>query len=159
MKQKSPANRQVTSIRRKAIEGIVAGDRFCVNRTFAESEVDAFSEMSKDFNPVHFEEHFARERGFNGRICHGLLVGGMLTEIGGQIGWLAAEMAFQFKKPVYFGETVTCELVITRIGENGYAEAEAEFRNGEGLIVIEGRLTGYLPTMEQRRIMGEMENL
>ncbi len=32
------------------------------------------------------------------KYAHGLLVGSMLTEIGGQLGWLATEMDFKFQK-------------------------------------------------------------
>jgi len=150
------STRKTTPIRQKAIEGIVAGDCFRVTRTFYETEVAAFSDISGDFNPVHFDDRFARARGFSGRICHGLLVGGLLTEIGGQIGWLATRMDFQFKKPVYFGDTVTCDLVIARVGDNGCAEADAVFTDQTGRVVIEGRLSGFLPGPEQRQIMEEM---
>ncbi len=146
----------MTEIRQRAIQGLAKGDRFRVTRTFDNASVDAFADISKDYNPVHFSDRFARVRGFNGTVCHGLLVGSMLTEIGGQIGWLATEMGFRFKKGVNFGETVSCTLEITEIRDNGYSEATAIFENAAGEIVIEGRLTGYLPTESQREIMGEM---
>jgi len=74
-----------------------------------------FAEISRDYNPVHFDARFASIKGFSNPICHGLLIAGMVTEIGGQIGWLASGMNFRFVKPVYFGDTIECRLTITEI--------------------------------------------
>lgn len=144
------------SMRRRAIGGIKAGDRFAVSRTFEESDMHAFAEVTRDYNPVHFDERFARSRGFSGRICHGLLVGAMLTEIGGQMGWLATHMRFDFKKAVYLNETITCELEITGVDEKGRAEAEAVFTAGDGRIVLTAQLGGILPGEGQKRVMRQM---
>ena len=143
----------MSHIRKKTIEGLSEGDRFSVTRTFHETDVVLFAEMTKDYNPVHFDTGFVKAKGFRGRICHGMLVGSMISEIGGQIGWLASEMQFQFKKPVYFGDTVTCEMTITQISEKGWATATGEYRNQEGTIVMEALLKGILPGMEEKRAM------
>lgn len=75
--------------RKKTIEGIKVGDTFSVSRKFSEKEMIQFAEITRDYNPVHFDERFTEAKNFKGRICHGLLVASMITEIGGQIGWLA----------------------------------------------------------------------
>ena len=93
----------MSEIRRKAIAGLKIGDSFTIRRTFTEADMTAFAGITRDYNPVHFENRFAALKNFNDRICHGLLVASMLTEVGGQIGWLASVMNFRFKKPVYFG--------------------------------------------------------
>ena len=87
------------SIRKKAIEGFQVGDTFSISRTFSEDDVIRFAEITRDYNPIHFDDRFAAVKGFEGRICHGLLAAGLLTEIGGQIGWLASSMHFQYRKP------------------------------------------------------------
>ena len=114
-------------IREKTIEGLKTGDSFTVTRRSTEDDVKNFANISLDYNPVHFDSRFSIAKGFSGRICHGLLVGSMITEIGGQIGWLATEMAFKFKKPIYFGDTITCTFTLNRIDEKGYAEANPYF--------------------------------
>jgi 3-hydroxybutyryl-CoA dehydratase len=92
-------------IREKTLEGLKTGDFFSISRTFTEEDVIRFAAITRDYNPVHFDERFSGAKSFSGRICHGLLVASMISEIGGQIGWLASEMKFHFKKPVYIGET------------------------------------------------------
>jgi predicted nucleotidyltransferase len=80
----------------------------------------------------------------------------MLTEIGGQIGWLASEMNFRFKNPVYFGDTVTCTLTITQIDHKNRARAKAQFKNRQGTVVLEAELAGILPGDRERQVLRAM---
>lgn len=143
-------------IRRKAVEGLKAGDTFSVSRSFSEQDVVSFSGISRDYNPVHFDERFAKAKNFDGRICHGLLVASLLTEIGGQIGWLASGMRLEFRKPVYFGDTVKCDFTIIHIDGRGCAKAAAVFTNESGVTVLEASLTGILPGAREKQIMEEI---
>jgi 3-hydroxybutyryl-CoA dehydratase len=140
-------------IRNKALAGLKRGDAFTVSRTFTEQETLVFAEISRDYNPVHFEPRFAKVKNFHGRICHGLLVASLLTEIGGQMGWLASGMQFRFKKPVYFGDTIACCLTITELDDRNRATAEAVFTNQQEEIVLEASLTGLLPGVPEQRVM------
>ena len=147
----------MSEIRKRAIQGLKIGDSFTVARTFTEKDMMKFGEISRDYNPVHFDRRFAAAKNFNGRICHGLLVAGMLTEIGGQIGWLASEMNFRFKQPVYFGDTIECSLTITEIDAlSQRARAEAVYRNQENTVVLEAELAGILPGTRERQILDAM---
>ena len=146
----------MSNIREKAIAGLKRGDSFAVSRTFTEQETRAFADLSRDYNPVHFDDRFAELKNFRGRICHGLLVGSLLTEIGGQIGWLASGMNFRFKKPVYFGDTIECRFTITELDERNRAKAEAVFKNQQDEIVIEPHLTGVIPGSPEQRVMKAM---
>jgi acyl dehydratase len=83
-------------------------------------------------------------------------VASLLTEIGGQLGWLASGMQFRFKKPVYFGDTITCCLTITELDDRNRAIAEAVFKNQQEEIVIEADLTGILPGVPEKRVMEVM---
>jgi 3-hydroxybutyryl-CoA dehydratase len=146
----------MSEIRKKTIQGLKAGDTFTVSRRFREEDISAFAHITRDYNPVHFDSRFSDAKDFKSRICHGLLVGSILTEIGGQIGWLASVMNFRFRQPVYFDETVTCRFTITDIDEHRRARAEAVYLNTEGRIVLEAELEGILPDESERRILGAM---
>ena len=146
----------MSEIRQRAIAGLKAGDTFTVTRTFTEADMIAFAGITRDYNPVHFDDRFAAVKNFNGRICHGLLVAGMLTEIGGQMGWLASVMNFRFKKPVYFGDTITCKLTITDIDERNHSRAIAEYQNEEGLLVLEADLEGIVPAEPEQEVLAAM---
>ena len=143
-------------IRERAVEGLQVGDVFSMTRTFTTQDVMFFADISGDFNPVHFDARFAKAKKFDACICHGLLVIGPLTEIGGQIGWLASGMKIKFKKPVYSGDTVECVFTITEIDERDNAKAEAVFSNQNGTVVAEVILTGKVPGVKEKRIMKSM---
>ena len=146
----------MSSMRTKAIDGISVGDTFITSRTFTEQQVMDFAKISRDYNPVHLDERFAKAMNFNGKICHGLLVGSMLTEIGGQLGWLATEMDFKFQKPVNFGDTIRLELTVMDIDDNGLATSEAVFTNQDGATVLEAVVKGFAPNEPGKHVMRTM---
>ena len=115
------------SIRVRAIQGLKQGDSFMYTRDFTEAETQAFGDLTRDYNPVHYDSRWTGLKGFDGLICHGLLVGSMICEFGGQVGWLATGMKFKYIKPVYFGDTVHCTITITRIETSGRAEGRGFF--------------------------------
>jgi acyl dehydratase len=119
----------MSHIRKKTVAGLEIGETFSVSRTFSELDVAQFADVSRDCNPVHFDERFSKVKNFDGRICHGLLVASLITAIGGQIGWLASGMTFEFKKPVHFRDTIKCDFTITEMDARGRAKAEAVFAN------------------------------
>ncbi len=143
-------------MRKKAVDGIKIGDRFVVSRTFSKDDISVFAALTKDYNPVHFDKRFARIKKFEAKICHGLLVGSLVTEIGGQVGWLATEMHFKFLKPVYAGDAIRCELIIKEIGPKGFAVAEASMKKQDGSIVSEAVLKGILPGESEKKVMHDM---
>jgi 3-hydroxybutyryl-CoA dehydratase len=143
-----------TDIRRKLLEGKVAsGDSFSISRNFTKDDVHLFTGISHDHNPVHSNEEYAEGKGLNGLICHGLHVGSLMSEIGGQLAMLASGMNFRFRQPVYFGDTVTCTLTIDEMDERGRVRCSALFVNQDGQTVIEGQLFGILPDDEERKLL------
>ena len=143
-------------IRNRAIEGLRLGDTFSVSRTFTDKDVLGFAEISRDYNPVHFDERFAKVKNFTGPVCQGLLVASLTTEIGGQIGWLASGMEFKFLKPVYFGDTIKCDFTITDIGDGGDARGEGIFTNEDQATVLVGVVTGFIPGDKEKQVMKAM---
>lgn len=146
----------MNAMRERAAEGLQPGDRFSVTRTFTHEEVHAFARLSGDYNPVHFDQAFAELKGFRAPVAHGLLTGSLLTEIGGQIGWLAAGMNFRFRRPVYVGEAITCQWTITDIDARGRATALVSMTNPDGVVVLEADVTGIVPGDPERQRLQQM---
>ena len=146
----------MSKIRNRTIQGLKVGDTFTIMRQFSEADMKAFADITRDYNAVHFDSRFAAAKHFRGRICHGLLVGSLLTEVGGQIGWLASVMNFKFKQPVYFEDTITCKFTITQIDERQRAKAIAQYFNSAGDLVLEAELEGILPDKTERQILDAM---
>ena len=143
-------------MRVNVIQGIQPGDSFSYTRSFTREETNTFGDLTRDYNPVHYDPRWTDLKGFKGLICHGLLVGSMICEFGGQAGWLATGMNFKFIKPVYFGDTIRCTITITAIGNGGRAEAEAYFTNQEAERVCYAHLTGRLPVEQERDLLKQM---
>ena len=61
--------------------------------------------MYRAYNPVYCDTRYAKLRGFKAPIAYGLLTASLVTEVGGQIGWLVIGMDFEFKRPVLRGRT------------------------------------------------------
>ena len=143
-------------MRQKTIQGLKEQMSFTYSRSFTQQETETFGDLTRDYNPVHYDPRWAKAKGFKGLICHGLIVGSMICEFGGQAGWLATGMTFKFIKPVYFGDTITCTITITTIDAAGRAEAEAIFTNQDNEQVCFARLTGRLPLDNERLILQQM---
>lgn len=144
------------SPRKRAAEGLQVGDHFTIVRCFSNNDIHQFARISRDYNPVHCDARYAKLRRFKSTIAHGLLTASLVTEIGGQIGWLATGMSFEFKRPVYAGEEITCHWLITDVDERGHAKAEVRILNAEGITVMEATTTGVLPGTEERECLKQM---
>jgi len=86
------------------MSGPVEGNTHAFERAFTEAEVRQFAALSGDDQPRHTEPD-----GSDRLLVHGLLTATLPTKIGGDLEVLAREMRFEFRRPVYTGETVTCE--------------------------------------------------
>lgn len=143
-------------LRERAAEGLQAGDSFRTTRTFTVADVTLFAQISRDYNPVHFDVRFAKTKNFSALICHGLLTASLATEIGGQLGWLASGMNFRFKAPVYVGEMITCNWLITALDQKGCARASVSITNEDGVRVVEGEIDGIVPGFTERKVLRQM---
>ncbi|MBL7124866.1 MAG: hypothetical protein ISS51_02070 [Dehalococcoidales bacterium] len=47
--------------------------------SIAESDIELFTEVSGDFNPVHLSQEYAEKTLFGGRIAHGVIAVGLLS--------------------------------------------------------------------------------
>ena len=72
----------MSQIRKQTIQGLTVGETFTVSRKFTAKDMISFADITRDYNPIHFDERFVAVKKLKGRICHGLLVGSLLTEIG-----------------------------------------------------------------------------
>ena len=80
-------------------------------RTITEADVVAFAGVSGDFNPLHMDQHSAREGPFRKPIAHGLLglaVASGLSAHAPKVDTLAfvAILEWKFLQPILFGDTI-----------------------------------------------------
>ena len=118
------------------------GDVITYERTFSIEEVRRFGEITRDQQPIH------TELDEDGRlIVQGLLTGSLMTKIGGDLNYMARTMEYEFRRPVYTGETITCELTVESMTEQAdryLLENDVVYRNEEGDVVVDAATTGLI---------------
>ncbi len=80
--------------------------------------IDRFEEISGDDSPIHKDAQFARDRGFEDRLAHGLLLGAYVSRFLGTIlpgaNGLLQMIEMQYRKPCTPGTRVAIEGEIVR---------------------------------------------
>src|SRR5580704_11367857 len=93
-------------------------------RTVTEADLVNFSGLSGDFNPIHVDAEFARNTPFRARIAHGILVFSFASGMASttpRVRTIAmkAIQDWQFKEPVFIGDTVRLRSRIANIEVRG----------------------------------------
>lgn len=121
---------------------IAAGERRSYSRTFTVEDVRAFAAVSGDRGQHHVEPDAS------GRLwVHGLLTATIPTRLGGDLNYLARAMNFEFLRPVFSGDTITCESLCTRAeARDGRTECEFEITcvNQDGREVLRATSAGVI---------------
>jgi acyl dehydratase len=99
----------VTSVRR-AFDSVQAGEELPVlQKVVSREDVKAYADVSGDDNPLHQDDEFAKTRGFDAIIAHGMFTMAHLTTCLAQ--WAGDPLALthiraQFRSTVSMGETI-----------------------------------------------------
>ncbi|WP_374019250.1 enoyl-CoA hydratase [Paenibacillus thiaminolyticus] len=121
---------------------IQINDVFTWERTFTKEDVLEFGRISGDQGIHHVEPD---ERG---RVMvQGLLTASIGTKIGGDLNYIAREMISEFIRPVFTGDTITCEVTLTKIEQlEGVKKVEIRsiYRNQLGKEVLIGSSHGII---------------
>lgn len=118
------------------------GDVFTWKRTFTKEDVLDFARISGDQGRHHLEPD---EKGR--LMVHGFLTASIGTKIGGDLNYIAREFVSEFIRPVFTGDTITCELILTSVEQlEGYKEVKmkAIYRNQHGKEVVIGASHGII---------------
>jgi len=101
---------------------VVAGAALApVSRTPSPRDLVRFAHAANDYAPLHYDQDYARERGFSRVIVHGFLKATMMsrvvTEWFGETGWLA-ELRTEYRRPDLVGEELTAHGTIREANEH-----------------------------------------
>ncbi|PZM64503.1 FAS1-like dehydratase domain-containing protein [Paenibacillus dendritiformis] len=121
---------------------IQINDVFTWERTFTKEDVLEFGRISGDQGRHHVEPD---ERGR--LMVQGLLTASIGTKIGGDLNYIAREMVSEFIRPVFTGDTITCEITLTNLEQlEGFKKVELKsvYRNQQGKEVIRGSSRGII---------------
>lgn len=119
-------------------------------KTISESDVYLFAGISGDFNPMHVNEDFAKRTPFGTRIAHGALPQSLIAPVLGMklpgLGTVIPEITVRFKKPTYFGDTITATgEVVEKIEKRRWVKMELRWTNQNDELVAEGSCLAIPP--------------
>jgi 3-hydroxybutyryl-CoA dehydratase len=134
-----------SSIRAEDWIGRVAVRRVCVTPAM----VDQFVELSGDSSSIHVSDAAARQRGFDGRIVHGLLLGALVsqvigTELPGNEGVLQ-DFQLSFKQPCFPGDEVVIRAEVTEVFQSVQAIVlRVKITRADGVVLASGKVQSGL---------------
>ena len=111
-------------------------------------EIELFTEITGDRNPLHYDEEAARKSLFGGLIVQGGVTSGILNAIvaedlpGPGTVFLGTEL--KFVKAVYVGDTITGRVEVTKVREDKpICTLVVSVRNQKNEICLSGTATTY----------------
>ena len=125
------------------IEDLSIGMEYRLRKSFSDDDVDSFSNMSLDDNPIHVDGEYASKTIFGKKIVHGFLTGSLFSAIIGTKmpgnGSVYLKQEMNFRKPVYHNETVEAVVKISNIVvEKSLVYLDTICYNSNGDVVIDG---------------------
>jgi acyl dehydratase len=119
-----------------------------LSKELGRHEVELFSEMTGDRNPLHVDEEAARASGFGGLITQGGVTSGLLNAVVAEQlpgpGTVFLSVQWQFRRPTYLGETMTATVTVTEIRDDKpICTLETSVVNGDGDVCLEGTAVTY----------------
>jgi acyl dehydratase len=95
------------------------GQAYRIENLYSIDEVKRFSELSKDTNPIHLDEEYAKKSIFGKRIVPGMLISSLFSGIIANHlpgpGSIYLQQDLKFKAPIYLGEKFIVEVKIIEI--------------------------------------------
>jgi len=98
---------------------MVKGDLFSHEFFVSEKIYLGFIELFNDKNPLHTEDSFAKEKGFEGHVMHGNILGGFLSYFIGEClpkkNVIIQTQEIKYRKPVYLNDKLTFKAEVTEV--------------------------------------------
>ncbi len=118
------------------------------SRLVTARDIELFTEISGDRNPLHYDEQIARNTRFGGIVVQGGIISAILNAVIAEDlpgpGTVFLQVNWSFKAPVRPGDTITGEVEITKVREDKpITELETRVMLSDGSVVLEGNAVCY----------------
>jgi 3-hydroxybutyryl-CoA dehydratase len=130
------------------LEDLQVGMSAELQREILQKDVDAFAELTGDYNPVHIDEEYAANTMFKGRIVHGAYIASMFSTIMGiQLpghGSIFREITLNYRGPVRVGDTALVRVEISEINLERQIITLSLFCKVNGKKVVRGKAGAWV---------------
>ena len=131
------------------------GQRARRTRVVQARDIELFTELTGDRNPLHYDEALASRSRFGGIIVQGGVTSGLLNAIVAEDlpgpGSVFLETHWQFLAPVGPGDTITAEVEVLEVhATKPIARIRTTITNGDGIVVLDGDAHVYRVPIDMR---------
>jgi len=124
------------------------GDRASMTRTVRDSDIVAFTELSGDRNPLHYDADAAARTRFGGIVVQGGVTSAILNAVVAERlpgpGTVFLEVGWRFTAPVRPGDEITGEVEVLSVREDKPVTTLAtRVVRGDGVVALEGTAVCY----------------
>lgn len=132
----------------------VAGRRAERSRTTSMRDVEMFTAMTGDKNPIHYDLELAASSPFGGLIVQGGVTTGLMNAVVAEDlpgpGTVFLETNWRFVKAVRVGETITASVKVEHVRDDKpICKLETVVRNASGEDCVVGTATTYTMPLSQ----------
>ena len=125
------------------INNLKIGDQISLKRTFSSQDVELFSRLSSDTNPIHLNHNVAKASIFKKRIVHGMLVSSLFSAIIGTKllgpGSIYLSQSLIFQNPIFLDEEITAIVKIIDIEDDkSIISCKTKCYKEDGKLAIDG---------------------
>ena len=125
-----------------------AGDVATRDKTASMRDIELYTEITGDRNPLHYDEQLAKDSLFGGLIVQGGVTTGILNALVAEDlpgpGTVFLGMELKFVKAVYVGDTITGRVELTSVREDKpICTMAVNVTNQKGELCLSGVATTY----------------
>jgi len=111
-------------------------------------DIELFTQISGDRNPLHYDEAAARQTRFGGIVVQGGVTSAILNAVVAEDlpgpGTVFLQVNWSFKAPVRPGDTISGEVTVTKVREDKpITELDTRVTRDDGTTVLEGTAVCY----------------
>jgi acyl dehydratase len=122
---------------------VKVGDRASRTRKVLERDIELFTEITGDRNPLHYDADAAARSRFGGLIVQGGVTSGLLNAVVAEDlpgpGTVFLHVDWSFRAPVYPGDEITAEVEVLELRDDKpISRLRTTIANHEGTVVLDG---------------------
>jgi len=131
----------------------VVGQRAERSRVIGPRDIERFTAISGDHNPLHYDVERARKSRFGEIVVQGGLTSAILNAVVAEDlpgpGTVFLHVSWDFKAPVRPGDTITGQVEVTKVRhDKPITELATRVVRGDGTVVLEGTAVCYTVALE-----------
>lgn len=124
-------------------------------------DIERFSEMTGDFNPLHYDEKLASQSVFGRLIVQGGVTSGLLNALVAEDlpgpGTVFLGVNWRFVRAVGVGEEITAEVEVTAVRDDKpICELATRIYSEDGQVCLEGTATVYVTPLKPAMPLAEL---